>query len=88
MAKPCTCSTKDGVRIDKDGLPNDLTCPACKHTGDKDTDFFHATGEVYKYLMVKTPKKKKGILSIFKQGPFKQLYACSNCGIAFIEVDK
>ena len=32
MAKPCTCSIKNGVRVDKDGLPmwhKMEGCPAC-----------------------------------------------------------
>ena len=32
MAKPCNCSTKDGVRLDKDGIPmwhKMEGCPSC-----------------------------------------------------------
>ena len=70
-------------------FPNDLTCPACKHTEDENA-FYHAAGEVYKCLMVRIPTKKEapGFFGIFKQGPRKQLFACPECGIAFIKVDR
>jgi len=32
MSKPCNCSVKDGVRVDKDGLPLWVKmegCPSC-----------------------------------------------------------
>lgn len=57
-----------------------LTCPHCKTCQNKE-NFFRLSHDIDTLLYRIPPKGSP----LFAKGPTKQLFACPNCGIAFID---